>query len=1236
MAAMHTLAQRHPGLAAGPSESEDFDSFLDAYSQEFPATGLVPLSPDRSLATGASLAGLSAVSAQALTDAWGHICHRPGAPATGACAKACDAVSRAVLDNYTTAGVVGTSIYNPSAVPSAATGQLDAPDSQGITVFLDLFVPAPFSSIPHFSILGPSPPGRSARSSTLIISGQGPASRLKYSAIHSLLAPRRTSASFHSISPDMIQNFLKGAGLEDLPARPRAEAPMVSSLLDVLGLNSGYFIRALYTQPELGGDLVALHIGVLQVPGAFSPVLPAGTGTGTGPDQTAPSPEQVVTYGGTILTERFLDPVFQRSFLLEFLGFNEAQIQGLVRLVRILRSLELTCFTIDQDDSCSIRLSPVPAPYDSSAQDPSVGLATLSSDIVAFLLGTSAGEDTAPSSPDSLGSSPKGGNDLRTQLTGQLLQAESRRTLLLSFLSACIRSLVLSRANGLWASGILDPSNGALLAPATGGSPGSPGNGAAYTTSLLVSLSGEHGLAWQPRVAHCVASNFSLRALFHPYPLSAADPNGGHPAVSTLAPEFTSPYGSLSPRTVQLFGILGLSATIVVEGLLSPPAEVLDHLDQTTTMASVLHVVDANPGREARRLDADFVCQQVGPLFGVGLLAALQAQNDQRQALGEALRNEVDQALLLRAARDRAAGRGQSLGHYQQVQQYHHQAQQQQSAAAGHLQQTSGPTGAGRRPNLSVQTTGPAVGPAGMRRPGTGGALTPLSPSVVTPSDMFFLSSQYASWLDSLPVLDTRQWLGGGQGTGVSTSKNFFLTHAEHAVNAYSGFYSDPNHTEYITAPGQAHGPMSLSISTKRSTSSSDAYMISTEVILRMGTRPVSHHEATFNLRPGMLSRICAGGFSASRIPVDKVLYELVKEVPDLQRVTPDAFIRCKRPEVVGKLLLESDRRQLNTTFKFGVLHARRGAPLNEVTLFNHLPLTGSQAATEQRMMSETNATKSRPTLFDPARLNGMQNSKTVPFLPVLFDMFLARIGRLVELKDWGKFRGGLDNKTDTTGTHSVFTQFDNLYDVMFHVCEMLPHKEGDTQQLERKRHIGNDIVVVVFCDTIGELMGLGYGEAEREQRPNATPTTARKSGASSIDNICLSHQIHVAVAVTPVSESLYLVRIIRKDGVSRFLPEAQKSNFVSSGLLEELSNKHPSAALFTPSGGETPFEPDRDNDWILMRSSDGNFEQAFIWLLIQAERAAFRAASFDAKLSRTRNAMLSNVIDSARAEMGL
>lgn len=42
----------------------------------------------------------------------------------------------------------------------------------------------------------------------------------------------------------------------------------------------------------------------------------------------------------------------------------------------------------------------------------------------------------------------------------------------------------------------------------------------------------------------------------------------------------------------------------------------------------------------------------------------------------------------------------------------------------------------------------------------------------------------------------------------------------------------------------------------------------------------------------------------------------------------------------------------------------------------------------------------------------------------------------------------------------------------MFHISTMLPHSLTDTQQLEKKRHIGNDIVLILFQDFLPTEIG--------------------------------------------------------------------------------------------------------------------------------------------------------------------
>uniref|UniRef100_A0A3B5MHC8 Rap-GAP domain-containing protein n=1 Tax=Xiphophorus couchianus TaxID=32473 RepID=A0A3B5MHC8_9TELE len=78
------------------------------------------------------------------------------------------------------------------------------------------------------------------------------------------------------------------------------------------------------------------------------------------------------------------------------------------------------------------------------------------------------------------------------------------------------------------------------------------------------------------------------------------------------------------------------------------------------------------------------------------------------------------------------------------------------------------------------------------------------------------------------------------------------------------------------------------------------------------------------------------------------------------------------------------------------------------------------------------------------------------------FVEFLEFLGEKIELHNFKGFRGGLDVTHGQTGTESVYCNYRNK-EVMFHVSTKLPYTEGDTQQLQRKRHIGNDIVAIVF-----------------------------------------------------------------------------------------------------------------------------------------------------------------------------
>jgi hypothetical protein len=78
------------------------------------------------------------------------------------------------------------------------------------------------------------------------------------------------------------------------------------------------------------------------------------------------------------------------------------------------------------------------------------------------------------------------------------------------------------------------------------------------------------------------------------------------------------------------------------------------------------------------------------------------------------------------------------------------------------------------------------------------------------------------------------------------------------------------------------------------------------------------------------------------------------------------------------------------------------------------------------------------------------------------FEEFLDLLGDRVTLKGFTGFRGGLDVNNNSTGEKSVYTSWSGI-EFMFHVTTLLPYYPLDTQHIERKRHLGNDIVNIVF-----------------------------------------------------------------------------------------------------------------------------------------------------------------------------
>uniref|UniRef100_A0A673CKJ6 Signal-induced proliferation-associated 1 like 2 n=1 Tax=Sphaeramia orbicularis TaxID=375764 RepID=A0A673CKJ6_9TELE len=213
-----------------------------------------------------------------------------------------------------------------------------------------------------------------------------------------------------------------------------------------------------------------------------------------------------------------------------------------------------------------------------------------------------------------------------------------------------------------------------------------------------------------------------------------------------------------------------------------------------------------------------------------------------------------------------------------------------------------------------------------------------------------------------------------------------------------------------------------------------------------------------------------------------------LKEV--LEYVIPELNIQCLRLALnspkVPEQLLKLDEQGLSFQHKVGVLYCKGGQ------------------STEEEMYNNESA--------GPA-----------------LEEFLDLLGQRVRLKGFTKYRAQLDNKTDSTGTHSLYTTYKD-YELMFHVSTMLPYTPNNRQQLLRKRHIGNDIVTIVF------------------QEPGALPFTPK--------NI-RSHFQHVFVIVkvhNPCTDNVcYSVAVSRSKDVPPFGPPIPKSvTFPKSAVFRD------------------------------------------------------------------------------------
>ncbi|XP_029028862.1 signal-induced proliferation-associated protein 1 isoform X2 [Betta splendens] len=286
---------------------------------------------------------------------------------------------------------------------------------------------------------------------------------------------------------------------------------------------------------------------------------------------------------------------------------------------------------------------------------------------------------------------------------------------------------------------------------------------------------------------------------------------------------------------------------------------------------------------------------------------------------------------------------------------------------------------------------------------------------------------------------------------------NYFIEHADLGAHYYRKYFYMKEHQNFFGIDDRL-GPVAISFRREEKEGTSGA-QYNYRIVFRTTELKTLRGSILEESVPSAARHATPRGLSPKRL---------------LEFIMPELNLHCLRlasnSPKVRDTLLKLDEQGLNFQRKVGVMYCRAG-----------------QSSEEDMYNNESSG---------PA-----------------FEEFLDLLGERVRLKGWEKYRAQLDNKTDSTGIHSLYTRYQD-YEIMFHVSTMLPYTANNTQQLLRKRHIGNDIVTIVF------------------QEPGALPFTP-KSIRSHFQHVFIIVQVH-----EPCSENTYYrVAVTRSKDIPLFGP---------------------------------------------------------------------------------------------------
>ena len=282
-------------------------------------------------------------------------------------------------------------------------------------------------------------------------------------------------------------------------------------------------------------------------------------------------------------------------------------------------------------------------------------------------------------------------------------------------------------------------------------------------------------------------------------------------------------------------------------------------------------------------------------------------------------------------------------------------------------------------------------------------------------------------------------------------------------------------------------------------------------------------------------------------------------------------------PSKIEKSMLQLDEHRTAFQYKFGLMYVRDGQQ-NETEWFDNT-----------------------------------QTSKS-------FNDFCSLLGDTIALAAHKGFTGGLDTKRGNTGELSIYTKWrydtrngtasakpkkseidvseELEFEIMYHVSTLLPYTPGDEQQIQRKRHIGNDLVSLVFLDK--------PLTTDQSKAPNQT-----------------SWQIRTPFDPRQIRSQFLHVYIV--------VQEVMVENCVLAGRNLNDKKLVPAYRVYTTSNVDvpnyTPSLPDPPVFPIQTQEDKQRFRDFIISKMISSENAAFEAPKFKSLHTRTYLGLMETLI---------